>query len=305
MHASPLPTPVGPILGPLLAQHDPFSGRPVQPSPTAVPLEAFREAMQVLHQWMVQSLSAEAPAAAYLPPLLAATILYGVLHALLPGHQKGLVAGYLLGRDTRKGEAVVLGALVGLAHLSSSVLAYSGMLLLKFLAEGALSLFEAQRTVSQVFSAVAASGTLLLSVALMRGSLGALREVRRRHDLEEVARLMDVSLPERDAPRPPPRGRMLSMVFVASLVPCPGTLLVLLFAFSLQNHLAGLLAAAGISLGAGLTVGLIAGLTHWARERGLRLAARLGVERFALVVQLTAAGLLFLSATVLLASGGV
>ena len=95
---------------------------------------------------------------------LAASLLFGVLHALAPGHGKTVMAAYLVGQRGTAHQALQLGALVTFTHTASV------LLLGAVLAVGALAAPELVVPVTEVVSGVllAAVGVYLLVLARRR-----------------------------------------------------------------------------------------------------------------------------------------
>ena len=95
---------------------------------------------------------------------VAAAVLFGVLHALAPGHGKTVMAAYLVGQRGTPRQALQLGALVTFTH-TASVLALGAVL-----AVGALAAPELVVPVTEVVSGVllAAVGVYLLVLAARR-----------------------------------------------------------------------------------------------------------------------------------------
>ena len=83
-------------------------------------------------------------------------------------------------------------------------------------------------------------------------------------------------------------------------MPCPGTLLVLFFAFSLGAHFFGIMAAAAIGVGVGLVLGLIAFASIMARRTGGKLVSGRRAEVIAVVFQILSALLILLTSIFLL-----
>ena len=92
---------------------------------------------------------------------VAASVLFGVLHALAPGHGKTVMAAYLVGQRGTPRQALQLGALVTFTH-TASVLALGAVL-----AAGALAAPELVVPVTEVVSGIllAAVGVYLLVLA--------------------------------------------------------------------------------------------------------------------------------------------
>jgi nickel/cobalt exporter len=104
---------------------------------------------------------------------LGAAVLFGVLHALAPGHGKTVMAAYLVGQRGTRRQALQLGAVVTFTH-TASVLALGAVL-----AAGALAAPELVVPVTEVLS-----GVLLGVVGVYLGVL-ALRRLRSAdHDHE-------------------------------------------------------------------------------------------------------------------------
>ena len=104
---------------------------------------------------------------------LGAAVLFGVLHALAPGHGKTVMAAYLVGQRGTRRQALQLGAVVTFTH-TASVLALGAVL-----AAGALAAPELVVPVTEVLSGVllAAVGVYLAVLALRR-----LRSADHGHD---------------------------------------------------------------------------------------------------------------------------
>ena len=97
---------------------------------------------------------------------LAAAVLFGVLHALAPGHGKTVMAAYLVGQRGTRRQALQLGAVVTFTHTASV------LLLGAVLALGALAAPELVVPFTEVLSGVllVAVGVYLLVLALRRWS---------------------------------------------------------------------------------------------------------------------------------------
>ena len=85
-----------------------------------------------------------------LPALIALAFVFGVVHALMPGHGKSVLVSYHLGRPGRWGEGVVTGTLLALTHVGSAVvLVLAGIAVISrsVAAGGRASSFEAASAV--------------------------------------------------------------------------------------------------------------------------------------------------------------
>ncbi len=206
--------------------------------------------------------------------LLAATA-YGVIHALGPGHQKTLLAGYFLSERTGPGRVAGAAFLTAALHAGSSVLLVGGIALL--LERFSTGTFERTRMLIQRGSGLVLVGMaawmLILRVRLalhrLRGHGGGAGQ---GHDPEEECPLCA------RAERARRDGRsLLGIVLLGGLVPCPGAAMLVLFGLSSGHPGLGVTAVAALSAGMGLTllaVGLAARFFREEVERGIRSERR-------------------------------
>jgi len=289
----------------LEAQGNPFTGTPSSEiRSTPLPLlplpPEFREFQRSLHQTMVDFLRDSQENSALLFAFFIITIIYGVFHSLLPGHQKALVVAYFLSRQAPLRQALWTGLLLAFAHLMSSLGLYLGMWLVRTLSENFTSLNEASEVVARVFQTLSLVGVLVLALFLIKESWESILQRLQQKGLMEVAQLMNIPHQEDEHWNRQSQKNLMGILFLASVVPCPGTLLVLVFSFSLQAHALGILAALGISLGVGLVLGLISLFTILAQRQGKKLIKQGSLETLAALVQMGAALLLTLTSLTLL-----
>ena len=157
-----------------------------------------------------------------LPQLMAAAFVFGIVHALMPGHGKGVLVSYHLGRPSKLLEGVATGTLLALTHVGMAVvLVLAGVAVISrsVAAGGRAPAFE---TMSAAL--IAAIGFYLV--------IRAIWPPPHTHDRD---------------------GRMLA--FVTGLIPCPLTTFILSYALA-HNKLAIGLAAVVAMLG-GVIVTLV------------------------------------------------
>jgi ABC-type nickel/cobalt efflux system permease component RcnA len=175
--------------------------------------------------------------------LLGLTFAYGVLHAAGPGHRKTVVFSMFLGTRAKVWEPLAVGFLSAAVHASSGAL----LILVLSLIRGAAASFGAADSVM-----VWMDGGSLLILALLALVLIGIK----------LRELLSGSHHHHGGGG---KGRY-GMIIVASLVPCPGTIMVLLFALYLDALLLGIAALAAIALGMGLVVSTAAYLAWFGRE---------------------------------------
>jgi len=254
--------------------------------------ETILELQRQFHQGLSSSLrAAQAPNGEWaLVLLLGFSFLYGVFHTLLPGHQKAVIGAYFVSENARYGQGFLAGALFAVFHAASAI----GVLLLVRL----VLKFTAGQSLAQatIFTqTVSAWGILLVAVVLFFFKLKDMGELRRRAALGKMRRRLGFDLHERleTAYEPVPWRRFLPFLFFAALLPCPGTLLVLLFSLSLGALGLGLASVAAITLGMAATLTALA-LAIIAAKRTGGTAARKRTEGWVGVFLLEVLGLVVL-----------
>lgn len=183
---------------------------------------------------------------AALPALLASAVLFGALHALMPGHGKSVLVSYHLGRDGRVTDGLLTGLVLSLTHVGSAVIfVMLGIAVISrtLAAAGRAPAFE---TASGVL--IIATGIFLLWRALFR------TDHAHAHD-----------------------GKLLA--FVTGLVPCPLTTFILAYAIAKHQLAIGFAAVAAMTVGLVATIAAFAVAAVVARGRFIALLARTEVLR--------------------------
>lgn len=233
-----------------------------------------------IQQWLYQSMGqglgdvagGSAAAAAF---AIAAAVLFGALHALMPGHGKTVIVSYHLGQASRPIESFLNGAILALTHVGLAillVLAGFAVISKAFAYGGRTPQFES------------ASGVLIVLIG---------------------AFLLWRSLASRHAVAARRNGRTLA--FVTGMIPCPLTTFIMSYALARGILGAGLLVTAamtagmiaaigGVALAASLARGRLVALlsrTEGLRDRlgqALEIGGSLAVIGFGLLVLVRAAG---------------
>jgi nickel/cobalt exporter len=184
------------------------------------------------------------------------SFVYGVIHALGPGHGKSIVFSYFLSRPGRYVHGVLMGNLITFIHVFSAVTIVLGFYLV--LKTAGLSSFEDARGILEKISYA------LLMV------LGLFLIAYKVHELKagKIYNTQEYQTAEADF-------RHLSLVALATgVVPCPGAALILLFTITLDILIPGLIAMVCIALGMGLTTTLFALFSIFSRNTIFRVTAR-------------------------------
>jgi nickel/cobalt transporter (NicO) family protein len=181
--------------------------------------------------------------------------LYGVLHAIGPGHGKLVVSSLFLAREAHLGTAVAVSGAVSLLQTVSAVAIVSVVTLA--LGRGGFDVLRDSRHVELVsYGLITAIGLVML--------VAAIRELwAHRHG-------------EGGAPRGVVRagGRVSGgLVLATGLTPCASAVIILLFALGQGVFLVGIAACLVMAVGMGLTVSLVGILAVLARRGTVRAAS--------------------------------
>lgn len=247
------------MLGGASAQANPFYGPPAEaamPAPPAPAAKAVPAPLVALQLRFRESLAeafgraadtddagAQARSRAALA-VLGIAFVYGLAHAAGPGHRKTVVFSLFLGAKAKAWEPSAAGFLSALTHTASGGLVIGVLSLLR----GAVAGLTSAET-----ALAWADGGSLVVLALIAAALivNKLRHFGHAHD---------------HGPSGDGKGRY-AVVFLTSLVPCTGSIMVMLFAIYLGSPLLGVAALLFIALGQGLVVSAAAYLAWFGRER--------------------------------------
>ena len=158
-------------------------------------------------------------------PAIGIAMVFGMLHAAMPGHGKTALVSYFLGRPSKVAGGFGISALLVLTHVGSAiVLVLTGFLVLRMTIGGA----------GRAPQLETASAVLVIGIGLLL----LYRAVRHRHDHAATD------------------GPMLAIA--AGLVPCPLTTFIMVYAVANGIVLAGLFLTAGMALGMVATIAAFA-----------------------------------------------
>jgi nickel/cobalt transporter (NicO) family protein len=194
--------------------------------------------------------------------------LYGVVHALGPGHGKVVVASYFLSRDARIMRGFLMGLQIAVCHvLSATVVVALADLLLRQAFGGAPAEVAGVRLAS--YGLIGLIGMVMLAQAARRSWLR-----RRGVEVSDACCDLAPSSSHQHHARggTGARAEQGALSLGVGLVPCTGAVLILLYALANDILLAGALLVAAIAAGMALTMGALGVLSIVARNA---LAARI------------------------------
>ena len=176
-------------------------------------------------------------------------LVYGMLHALGPGHGKSIVVGYFIARRGRWRQGVALGAGITVTHTMSAVL-----LLLVLYAIFKATVFNAFETGR--IGIERASYALIMLTGVLLVVLGIKDFITQRKSREVVAQdeLAVAGAAQNGALPPVARWReIIGVAAVTGIVPCPAVALIVLFCLLNSMVALSLLGAFVICIGMTIT----------------------------------------------------
>lgn len=208
-------------------------------------VEGQRKAGLELRRAMID-IRSEGLASSALLAGLTVSFLYGVLHALGPGHGKAVVVGYFLGRQARPWRGLWMGTRIALTHVGGAILLAAGFWL-----------WYGQQPAATVED-LPAVRILAATLLMLLGAL-MLRDVLKRPAVQlNIASCGCNDVNHRhgfSSPGGKDKGNLAALV--AGWVPCTGAVIVLLFCIANGLWLAGLLLVSAIALGMACTMAAI------------------------------------------------
>lgn len=182
------------------------------------------------------------------------SFLYGIIHALGPGHGKSIVFSYFLGRKGTLLKGVLMGHLLTAVHTLSAVVVVLGAYFLLNL-KGSRALSSASEPLKMTsYYLIIGLGIFILLHALY----------------EAIARYRKDSSTKKEADN---KG-IITVSIISGLVPCPGVALLLSFALSLNLLTTGLIGAVFFTMGMGITTSLFGIASIHSRKMLMHVAGK-------------------------------
>ncbi|MBC6439766.1 MAG: sodium:proton antiporter [Rhodospirillales bacterium] len=189
--------------------------------------------------------------------LIAVSFLYGVFHAVGPGHGKAVLATYLMTQRSDLARGLGLSSMSAMFQgLTAIVAVQVAVLILEIPLRQARGLATDLETVSYGL-------VMLIGVVLCISALRRMRGKGHRHHHGSV----EAGWGWR---------KLVAVAFTIGLRPCSGAILVLLLACAIDLRWAGIGAAIAMSAGTALSLGILALVTLVFRDHAAQLAERLG-----------------------------
>jgi ABC-type nickel/cobalt efflux system permease component RcnA len=178
--------------------------------------------------------------------LLFFAYIYGVIHALGPGHGKTLVASYFLSNERSYAKALYISAAIGFVHTFSAFLL---TLVIYFM----VNTFLVQFVNDAVFYTTKISALIIIFIAVYL--------IYKKYKVYKKIEQMNVA-PKYNFSKTPHLSSCgcnsckvdnnstdIALIISAGIIPCPGTTTIFIFAISLGLYYAGFVSALVMSLG--------------------------------------------------------
>jgi len=195
--------------------------------------------------------------------LLLFAYIYGVIHALGPGHGKTLVASYFLTNERSYSKAFWISASIGIVHTFSAFLL---TLSIYYLVDTLLSQFVQD----SVYFTTKISALMIMSIAiyLFYTKIKAYKKIK-TVSISNFSTSQHISTCACSACKTE-KTTDIGLILSAGIIPCPGTTTIFIFSISLGLYYAGFLAAIVMSLGMSTIIYLSAILSVTLRNKTLQ-----------------------------------
>ena len=212
------------------------------------------------------------------------SFVYGVLHAVGPGHGKAIISSYVVANEETARRGIVI-SFIAAAMQALTAVALVSVLLLAFNATGLQLTVWSNQLESVSYAMIALVGLYMLVTQLLR--LWRRRQERAvaahahsgcghdhdhgRHHHHAEGEACDHMVDARAIAGPVSWKKMAAVVFAVGIRPCTGAILVLVFALAQGLFWAGVAATFAMALGTAITVAVLATIAVGSRELALKL----------------------------------
>lgn len=200
--------------------------------------------------------------------LISLGFLYGLFHAAGPGHGKVVISTYLATHESRLGQGILISLM---SSLVQGVAAIAVVGITAFVLERSLRTSQAAGLTLETLSyGLVSMIGLFLIWRSGRHLMRSRQPSHAHHDRNGCHHCHGPSA--NDLARPLTSREIAVMILSVGIRPCSGAILVLILAFATSQVWAGIAAVAAMSMGTGLAVAFLAGLSVYARKSALAFA---------------------------------
>ena len=198
---------------------------------------------------------------------LAIAFAYGMVHTLGPGHGKFVIMSYFMGRDVRVMRGFIMAAQIAVIHvIAAIVIVWLADVVLK--AGFGIGLADVPGVRAGSFLIIAAIGLYMLYQAV-RTSLGYAAAGHGGSHGHSHSHSHSHGQSHGDGHKGSAESGLIALA--AGMVPCPGAVLIMLYAVANDMIYPGFILVAAMSLGIGLTISILGVGAILARKTALKL----------------------------------
>ena len=203
---------------------------------------------------------------------LGVAFLYGMVHALGPGHGKFVIMSYFMGREVYVLRGLVMATQMAVVHvIAAVVIVWVADILLK--TSLGIGLADVPGIRAGSFLIIAAIGVYMLYQAI-RGSRGHTHTHNHTHGHNHHHHHHGHSHDHTHGASHATEGGLVALA--VGMVPCPGAVLVMLYAIANDMIYPGFLLVAAMSAGIGLTIAILGVATILLRQFATRFIENSG-----------------------------
>lgn len=249
-----------------IALASPLGGKVQNHSPEGEFTQSLRSLTEKIHGAMVEA--KENPNLYSIGIILLFSLLYGILHAAGPGHGKTLVASYFSTNDRSYARGIGIAVLIAATHVASALVLTT------------ILYWFVHTMFSQTISDVSLYMTKLSGLVILAVALYLARQKWHYYRPRNAKMTFSATAPHASSCgchgcQTSAKSTDLMLILGAGMVPCPGTVVVFLFAISMGAYLLGVLSAVVMSLGMGITIALTAVMGTALRRKSSSYGARM------------------------------
>lgn len=227
--------------------------------------QSLRTLTEKIHGALIDA--KENPSIGTIGAILLFSLLYGILHAAGPGHGKTLVASYFTTIERSYLRALIIAVLIATTHVISALV--TSYVLYQFI----------HTMFTQTLQDVALYTTRISGIIILAIALYLARQKWLYYRPKPPVIRFSITVPHESSCgchscKTTANSTDLGLILGAGIVPCPGTVIVFLFAFSMGMVKLGILSAVVMSLGMGLTIALTAAVSTAVRHKSASSGAK-------------------------------
>lgn len=183
------------------------------------------------------------------------SFLYGIIHALGPGHGKTIIFSYFLSNQANIKKGVILGNLIAFLHVASASIMV--LILYSVVKQAYLASFE---DLSRAVKLISYALITLIGLFLL---IKAFVDFRKKEDTEKNW-IFDDQINTRNT---------VPVAIAVGMIPCPGAVIILLFSISMEVLKIGLILILVMAFGMAVTISSVGVLTIITKQRLLKFVS--------------------------------